>query len=185
MSASAAVLPPEETFEHLVHLYAEDGTLARCVTAFLAPGLLRDEPAVVVATPEHRALLCGALRAAGFDVDALARAGRLVCLDAEQTLAGFFSDGQVDPAAFDREVGSLVQRLATRFGPVHVYGEMVACLWGRGDSAAAVVLEEAWNRLGATADFRLCCAYPLAAIGSGCDADVERMFDTHSDVTAV
>ena len=182
---TSAVVAPDETFEHVVHLYAEDATLVRCVTAFLAPALLGEEAAVVVATPEHRGIFADALAAAGIDVDALVRAGRLVCRDAEQTLATFFADGAVDPAGFDREVGAVVQRLAARHGYVHVYGEMVACLWGRGDSASAVVLEQAWNRLGRAADFRLCCAYPLSTIGAGSDADVERMFDTHTDVTAV
>ncbi len=169
----------EPAFEHLVHLYETEATLARCVLAFLAPGL-PEQAALVVATPEHRSLFAGALAQCGVDVEELRREGRYVERDAEQLLATFLREGQVDPPAFRRSVGEPVRALAAAHGRVHVYGEMVACLWGRGDSRAAVVLEEAWNELAGLADFRLCCAYPVSAVTTGRREDVDAVLACHS-----
>lgn len=169
----------EPSFEHLVHLYETETTLARCVLAFLAPGLL-DQASLVVATPQHRALFARALEEAGVDVDRLRREGRYVEKDAEQTLSTFLRDGVVDPLAFRLSVGEAVRDLAAAHGRVHVYGEMVACLWGRGDSSAALVLERAWNELADVADFRLCCAYPVRAMTTGDPSHVDAVLGCHS-----
>lgn len=169
----------EPAFEHLVHLYDTEATLARCVLAFLAPGLY-DQAVLVVATAEHRALFARTLVASGVDLDALRREGRYVERDAERVLDTFLRDGVVDPLAFRLSVGELVRALAAEHGTVHVYGEMVACLWGRGDCHAALVLERAWNDLAGTADFRLCCAYPAAALIAGPPAHVDAVLARHS-----
>lgn len=172
----------EPAFEHLVHLYETDATLVRCVLAFLAPGL-PDQAALVVATPEHRTLFAQALEDSGVDVHALRREGRYVEQDAEQLLGAFLRDGVVDPLFFRLSVGEPVRALAAAHGRVHVYGEMVACLWGRGDSAAAVALEQAWNDLAGIADFRLCCAYPVTAMATGDPSHVDAVLGCHSLVT--
>lgn len=169
----------EPPFEHLVHLYETEATLAHCVVAFLAPGLA-DEASFVVATPEHRRLFAQALEACGVDVDALRLEGRYVEQDAETLLATFLRDGAVDPLAFRLSVGEPVRALAAAHGRVHVYGEMVACLWGRGDSHSAVVLERAWNDLACVADFRLCCAYPAAAMRGGDPTHVHDAMSSHT-----
>lgn len=160
LNVTAAACPP---YEHLVHLYESEATFARCVVAFLAPALL-EEAAVVVATPEHRAVIAAELERCGVDVGALRREGRYVEHDAEELLARFFLDGRVDDDAFDRSVGALVRDAARAFGRVHLYGEQVTCLWGRGDSRSSAELERAWTALAGEVDFRLCCAYPLRAM---------------------
>lgn len=170
---------PHDTFDHLVHVYGSTGTLVRCVVTFLAPAF-HEGAAVVVATPEHHELFRHGLVDVGFDVEALRRAGRFVACDAEETLATFFRDGAVDVQRFVSHVAALVSELSVRHGRVHVYGEMVACLWGRGDAAAAVDLEQAWSDLGRRADFRLCCAYAAAVLLRGSSADVNSMLRTHS-----
>jgi hypothetical protein len=179
MDARTATLP----LEHVVHIYDTDEALARCVTAFITPGLTH-EAALVVATPEHRALFRRSLERRGADVAELEQAGRYVALDAETTLSRFFSGGQVDPDGFDAAVARPLRALADAHGRVSVYGEMVACLWGRGDAASALELEELWNGLAGQVEFRLCCAYPVSAIGAAPVADVDSMFGTHSDVWA-
>ena len=173
----------ESSFEHLVHIYDSESTLADCVVSFLRPAA-HGEAALVVATPEHRRTFDEALQAAGVDVEAMRAEGRYVTADAEETLASFFVDGEVVPALYDAVVGELVRGLAARFGKVHIYGEMVACLWGRGDSGAAIALERCWNRLGLQESFRLCCAYSASTLGEGAAGDIDDMFDTHSHVTA-
>lgn len=174
----------EPAFEHLVHLYETEATLARCVLAFLTPAL-PDQAALVVATPAHRTLFAQTLQDCGVDVEALRHEGRYVELDAEQLLATFLRDGVVDPRSFRMSVGATVRALAATHGRVHVYGEMVACLWGRGDSSAAVALERSWNDLAGTADFRLCCAYPVRAMTVGDPAHVDAVLGCHSLVGQV
>ena len=171
----------EPAFEHLVHLYENDASLARFVLAFLAPAL-REQAVLVVARPDHRVLLAQALEGALVDVDAMRAQGRYVERDAEQLLGTFLRDGVVDPQAFRLSVGEAVRGLAAAHGRVHVYGEMVACLWGRGDGAAAVALERAWNDLAGVADLRLCCAYPVEAMTTGVPAHVDAVLGCHSRV---
>jgi hypothetical protein len=184
MTTSADDLTLDATsFEHVVHIYDAEHQLADRVVGFLRPAV-DAQAALVVATPAHRLMLEDALRAGGVDVDAMWAQGRYVAVDAEQTLASFFVDGEVVPALYDTVVGELVRGLAARFGRVHIYGEMVACLWGRGDSRAAIALERCWNELGRQGSFRLCCAYSASTLGEGAAGDIDDMFDTHGHVTA-
>ena len=169
-----------EPHEHVVLLYESEQALARSVVAFLTPALLLDEALLVVATPPHRALFAAALTGVGADLPALRAAGRYVELDAEATLEAFLADGKVSRLGFSTTVGRRVRQLATDHGGVHIYGEMVACLWGRGDAAAAVVLEDLWNDLAEHEDFRLCCAYRSDLL-VGEDLHVGDMLETHSE----
>jgi PAS domain S-box-containing protein len=69
---------------------------------------------------------------------------------------------------FAAVVEPLVAAAATAGGrsPV-VFGEMVASLWRAGRHAAAIELEELWNRLAEKYDFRLLCAYPMPLVAEG------------------
>lgn len=174
---------PDVDLHHLVQIYDEPAELVTCVAPYLAVALRHGEAAVVVATPEHRALFAEALAERDVDV-ALARAeGRIVELDAAQTLASFSPDGQADPLLFGAHVGELVRDLRARFGHVSAYGEMVALLWAEGRAAEAVRLEELWNELGRQQQFRLYCAYASAVFdGGGTPQDVAGVFAAHTDV---
>lgn len=168
--------------EHVVLLYESERALSRRVVDFLTPGLLLDEGLLVVATPVHRRLLRSALTAAGADLTALRRDGTYVELDAEETLAGFLVDGRVSAMGFNSAVGHRIRTMSAQHGRVHIYGEMVACLWGRGGAAEAVELEHLWNELARHHDFRLCCAYPTELLGEASEAHVDAMQLTHSAV---
>lgn len=165
--------------EHVVLLYESEQSLAQCVVSFLTPALLLDEALLVVATPDHRRLLASALTAAGAELASLRSSGRYVELDAEQTLKAFLQDGRVSRLGFNTVVGHPIRTLSARHGRVHIYGEMVACLWGRGDAAAALALEDLWNDLAQQHEFRLCCAYHSSLLSAD-DVQVGRMLDAHS-----
>jgi len=75
--------------EHIVEFYETDSGLARSVARFMAPALLGDGAAIVVATPEHRAAFAEALAAAGVDVTAAERGGHYVAVDAAGLLAAY------------------------------------------------------------------------------------------------
>jgi hypothetical protein len=165
--------------EHLVLLYQSEEVLARSVVTFLAPALIRDEPMLVVATGRHRRLFADALETAGADLPGLRKSGLFAELDAEDTLAAFLHDGLVSREGFDTSVGQWVRALSAAHGRVHIYGEMVSCLWGRGDAPAAVELERLWNDLARHQDFRLCCAYPANQLASD-EPAVDDMLAAHS-----
>lgn len=146
---------------HAVRLYREDAELAVTVVPFLAEGVERREPVVVVATAEHVSLLRSGLAARGWRPDRLEAEGRLLIADADETLPAILTGGVPSPDAFDRTAGELLDRAeaAAEGRPVRVFGEMVDVLCRRGDPRGAAVLEELWNRLRATRAFSLLCSY--------------------------
>src|SRR5688572_27557102 len=120
---------------HLVELYEDEEILAETVAEFLAPALGGGGVAVIVATPEHRRSFTVALCAADLDVAAARRAGRLVELDARETLSRFMVDTSPDPGLFEEVIGGLLATMPAMSGDLFVYGEMVALLWDDGNGA--------------------------------------------------
>jgi hypothetical protein len=114
----------------------------------------------------HRAAFEGSLSAAGHDVAASVRDGRLLVLDAEATLAGLLAADDLDRRGLLAAVAALVDRADPDGRGVRVYGEMVALLWEAGRLTLALDLEDAWNELLAERPFHLVCGYPLAAFAS-------------------
>src|SRR5687768_10942270 len=134
---------------HAVRFYDSAESLCRIVANFLGEGLRANQPALVIATPEHRAGIAEALRTENLDLLALQASGDLVLLDAEQTLATFMVDGMPDASRFEAKGTEIIQRACgSRTNcTVRAYGEMVDVLWKQGKSVAAVRLEMLWNKL--------------------------------------
>jgi PAS domain S-box-containing protein len=149
--------------EHFVQFYEEDDFLIRSVGRFVESGFTGGDSAIVIATPAHLNALEGTLRERGVDLAGLRASGRLVELDAAQTLAQFMVDGAPDKARFEAVVGKVVDAAARAGRQVRAFGEMVALLWADGNTTGAIALEELWNELGETRNFALFCAYPMRA----------------------
>lgn len=160
--------------QHLVELYETDADLADSVARFLAPAMSGPGAAVVVATPAHQAAFEVALAAAGVDLAAATAAGRYVSFDAAEMLATFMVDGAPDEAAFQREVGGVLERMTAAGHPRRIYGEMVTLPWEGGEVASAVVLEDLWNDIRSRCEFDLLCAYPLSTFDNEDDARAFR-----------
>jgi hypothetical protein len=154
---------------HAVRFYDSPDSLCRIVAAFLSDGLKTGQPALVIATPEHRAGIIETLRALDLDADALQASGDLLVLDAEDTLASFMVDGMPDPVLFQTVGSEVIERACRgrRDCTIRAYGEMVDVLWKQGQSVAAVRLEMFWNRLAATKDFSLLCGYAMGNFYKG------------------
>jgi hypothetical protein len=148
---------------HAVQVYAQLDELAESVAAYLATGFAAGEPAAVVATREHQATFNRFLADAGWDAVVLTEAGLLVMLDADDTLASLFEDGQLSASAFERVVGGVIDGLTARFPNrrVRAFGEMVDVLTARGEHDTAAQLEGLWNDLAKTRRFSLLCGYRL------------------------
>jgi len=147
--------------EHAVQLYSGESELVEPVGAYLAAGFDLSEPAIVVATPEHRSLFAERLRSCGWEEDELLERGLLVPRDADELLGAILVGGEPSPERFEQVVGTLIDEAGARFPgrQVRVFGEMVDILCTRGDPQGAAQLEDLWNRLAGRRRFSLLCAY--------------------------
>jgi hypothetical protein len=172
------------TGDHVVRFYEDDDELVSMVTGYNASALARGEAAVIVATPDHAALVRIALLAKGTDVVGAEALGRLTILDVAETLAAFTSgEGRIDARAFDDVMRPLVRRAAEAGSGVCLYGEMVAVLFDEGLVAAALELESYWNPLGRRESYSLLCTYPrVGASHDDRSAAYVEVCHLHSDV---
>jgi hypothetical protein len=172
----------QEGHFHAVQFYQDDASLTKIVAGFLAEGFAKGDPAVVIATPKHRAAIEADLRSRSLNVDELKRIGDLVVLDARQTLATFMVDGLPHAGTFQHVVGQTMNQLCAgrRNCVIHAYGEMVNVLWKDGLEAAAIRLETLWNELANSHDFKLLCGYSMGNFYKG--AAIEEIKGQHSHV---
>ncbi len=127
------------------------------VGEFLADGLRAGESCLVVATPSH----CRDLQASCDPHGSARLEGRLILVDAVDTLQLFMADGSPITVDFNAAIVDILERLPAD-APRRVYGEMVGVLWSEGNVAGAIRVEELWNALAARMDFSLFCGYPAS-----------------------
>jgi len=169
--------------EHFVQFYEKDAFLVDSVCGFAASALSAGQTSLISATPEHRGAVEQKLAAGGIDVAAAVAAGRLVLLDAQETLSTFMIDGSPDRKLFNATVGKKIAEMARSGRRIHIFGEMVALLWSDGNRDGAIYLEELWNDLRKKHPFALFCAYPIAGFGTDSDVPALRgVCDCHSRV---
>jgi hypothetical protein len=154
-----AAEPPD----HGARVYTDVTELAESVGVYLAAGLDRGEPAVVIATPAHWGRFAERLAALGWGARELDESGLLWLADADETLVALMVDGRPSPERFEQVVGGLLDRVAERHPAkrARAYGEMVDLLCRRGDPRSAAALEELWNRAARRRAFSLLCGYHL------------------------
>ena len=171
---------PRPPHDHRVAFSADDEGLTIAVAAFVAECLQDRGTAIVVATPEHRALIRTALSSHVPEYSP-----RYIDLDAAATLDAVMNDGAPDAGAFSATLEPLLAA-ASANGPVRVFGEMVSLLWDQGLVTQAIDLEDLWNECGRHHDFELLCAYPIAAIdGEGNLGPGKQICDQHSHAMTI
>ena len=150
---------------HAVRFYETPDALSKIVADFIADGLTTGLPAIIIATPEHTALIEAQVQVQGFDFQRLKANGELIVDDAARLLSRFMVDGVPDPTRFRRALIPLIERAGKgRAGCViRAYGEMVDVLWKSGQSVAAIKVEMLWNELAQTHDFSLLCGYAMGS----------------------
>jgi hypothetical protein len=169
---------------HDVQFYDDDQQLATSIGRYLAEGIRFAQPAIVIATPQHRRAFAAVMRTLGVDVEGL-HDSQLVWLDARETLSAFMQGHRPDAELFEATVGNVFEKLiGTRhYVTVRAYGEMVDLLWRDGKQAAALELEALWNALANRYAFALRCAYDKHSFKHGPDADgMARISAIHSHV---
>ena len=148
---------------HAVKFYDSPTSLCRIVAEFLGEGFIGRQPALVIATPEHRTGILTELRLRHFNVDQLQATGDLLLPDAQEMLSTFMVDGMPDAELFTTSATLALDQLCRgrKNCTIRAYGEMVDVLWKAGQQVAAIRLEVLWNKLAMTHDFELLCGYAM------------------------
>jgi hypothetical protein len=184
MSPWEKVLERPPSGGHFVQLYeADEGALTNNVGHYLWEGLRRGEGVLVIATPEHRDLFSEYLTGCGANVPDLLASRQFVVWDARQTLAQFMIDGQPDWERFEKTIRGAMRIVRPRMGfeGLRAYGEMVGVLWSAKQFAAAIRLEQLWNRLLEQSAFSLYCAYSVNVFGREVEVgNLEGVLCTHT-----
>ena len=162
---------------------ADQSALCRNVGQYIWNGLRRGDGVLVVATAEHRKLFTEHLVSRGMDTKAFVETSRLVMLDAPQTLSRFMIGAQPDWHRFEAVIREAIHRVRPAAGSegLRAYGEMVGILWKRRQFAAAIRLEQLWNKVMEQSVFNLYCAYALDLFGSDFEmSQLESVLCTHT-----
>ena len=156
---------PGNAGHHAVQFYRDATGLCLSVADFLADGIAAAQPLVVIATPEHRELICGELARRRFAVERLIEAKQFVLLDARTTLNRFFFRGKLDAFAFRETVSQAIGMVGggRTDCTIRAYGEMVDVLWREGKCEEAIELEILWNDLAKRYAFSLLCGYAMGS----------------------
>jgi len=169
---------------HFVQLYeADEVALTKNVGHYLWEGLRRGDGVLVIATPEHQELFSKHLDSLGADLAQAIGTQQLNFWDAQQTLAQFMVAGQPDWQRFEKVIrGAMRQvRPTERAEGLRAYGEMVGILWKARQFAAAIRLEQFWNKLLEQSSFSLYCAYAIDVFGKEFEvANLEGVLCTHT-----
>ncbi|MDB4904895.1 MAG: hypothetical protein JWQ63_4176 [Mucilaginibacter sp.] len=170
--------------DHVVQIYENDDVLLNTLAYFVGDGFNADGSVIVIATPDHLKQLDELLLKSGFNLDILIAKDQYIPVDAAETLSKFMVNGWPDEKYFMETAVGLMKRAQKNGGQIRAFGEMVALLWERGDSSAAIHLEQLWNKLCAVEDFCLFCAYPKSAFINDASASIMHVCTAHSKIIA-
>lgn len=145
---------------------ADEAALASNVISYAGEGLRRGDGVLMIVTPQHQELFSEALASLRTD-SAAARNRQLVFCDAQETLAAFMVGGQPNWERFEQVIRDAMRQAqpAGDAAGLRAYGEMVGVLWRARQFAAAIRLEQLWNRLLERTSLSLYCGYPIDVFG--------------------
>jgi hypothetical protein len=152
---------------HFVQFYRDDSELIEALRSFVADGVWRFERVLIIATPEHRALLEERLQRKQLDLGSLESTRQVTVIDARECLRRFIVNGRPDGPRFFATVGEDVRQRIGAGRRLRAFGEMVDVLWRDGNREGALELEALWNDLGRDYSFTLFCAYATDRVAPG------------------
>jgi KaiC/GvpD/RAD55 family RecA-like ATPase len=147
--------------EHLLQCWNTEASLIDALEGFVSSGLREGEGVVMIATASHLHEVEKRVRRHWIDIDRARWEGRYIPLLAPETLGKFMDDdGMPDAERFDTLGRKLVERAGAQGARrVRLFGEMVGALWGQGNTAGAIQLENLWERFIHENGVPLFCAY--------------------------
>lgn len=167
----------ETSGQHEVLFYRNDRTLTDGWSEFITAALQSGNAIILVATKLHRDSVLAKLQANSVDVVTVVKQGRYFSLDAAEILSAIMADGRPDPARFLHAATNLIKSVRAAAGGgyrrVLVCGECDPPLWTIGKGEAAIDFEQLWNRVAASQDVDILCAYPSFPM---CQEDHEGIY---------
>ncbi len=152
------------SINHKVQFYGRnDASLIHNVAQHLCDGIDTGDAGLAVVRKDHRDDLIEAMSRLGYRPGDIECAEMLFVRDADETLSEILTAGHPNEAKFDSIVGSVARDMLARspHRRVRIYGEMVGILWSAGRYAAALRLEQLWNRLIKEPGYNLFCGYDI------------------------
>ena len=156
--------------EHLVQFYANDTFLINGISDYIGSAIAAGDIGIVIATKPHLTALEEDLSRRGLLKPAQSvNDVRYLAIEADTMLPRFMVDEMPDEALFMSVIGGIIADVAARHqGQIRVFGEMVAILCGEqrdalrseGKHAAAIQVEQCFNKLLKRQRFSLLCGYP-------------------------
>ena len=170
--------------EHAVLFYESEDYLIGLIAAFVADGLMERQPSVVILAPHRVDPLTRALEEKGVDVAGEAESKFLVVVDAAETLNGLMDGDRPVRDRFRTLVAPMIARSATRkAGGIRAYGEMVDLLSRRGNTEAAIEIEELWNEVSREQPISMLCGYHMGSFRDATHtATLDRICRAHTRV---
>jgi CheY-like chemotaxis protein len=139
---------------HIVQFYEGDRFLQRAVVSFFSRALEHGEPAVMIGRRRTFEAVASQIASANG-----AAAPSVQFVDVDEALESFMDGVTPDPARVEGLLRALGKRVEA--GTTWIYGEMVDVLCRAGNHAAAVGVEELWNRICAGPRFSVMCGYGI------------------------
>ena len=157
--------------EHLLQCWDREETLIDALEGFVSSGLREGEGVVLIATAPHLHEMEKRVRRHWIDIDRARWEARYIPLLAPEVLGQLMAeDGLPDGERFRAIAQKLYLRARGEGRRVRLFGEMVGILWGQGNAAGAIQLENLWARFLAEHDSPLFCAYPRSVFGGNAEA---------------
>lgn len=166
--------------EHLVQIYENDTVFMNTLEGFAGNGILNGDNVIIIATKDHLKTLNQKLTNHGFDIKDLIEKDKYIPLEASEVLNQFMVNGWPDEKLFTAAISGILKRAQANPGAIRAFGEMVAILWGQGNSGATVMLEDLWCRFHVENDFSLFCAYPKSGFTQDSDASIKHICKMHT-----
>jgi len=176
-------------FRHEALFYSDDVVLVERFAESISEALKAGCAAIGIVTELHRVALLQRLRTEAVDVDAAIEQGVCILVDAEATLSTLMAEGSLNWArasdGFSKLTNAAYKATKARETHITICGERAGLLWARGQSDAAIRLEQLCNELGKLHDINMLCGYPIRELHDGADEHAFRCIcEEHSVVTS-
>jgi len=168
-----------EDSPHRVLVYRVEAQLVEVVGDFLSDALAEGGAAVIIATAAHLRALDEWVHICAADVETTAAELRYHRLAIDDIAASIGRD--CDPAGvLQDKLQETLRQIPREVAPVHIFCELGAALWERGEVTAALDLESMSNSLRVMQPVSVLCAYPESALAGM--AEMERACREHTAV---
>jgi len=154
------------SYEHEMLIYSDKRICLESFTHFISTALRAGRPAISIARRNQLDSIVQSLECEGIDAAAATKHGTLVLLDVIETLSEFIVDGSVEPVRFMNSATDLIHASVkiANGARIAACGICAPVLLERGNSAAAIRLEQLWDDLAEIYELDILCAYPSSGM---------------------